>query len=340
MRDELRQQCRAIDEQLAEVPLPPALERRVMASVREPSTGSSRVLVGAAVLVAVVLAFALGLRSRPEPAPVATSVSPPVEVPILVPTPIAPPAPRLAWAGALTLDPQCDVASVGSELHVGGACRMTLAAPALAMETWSRTRLERSRDGVRVLAGEIQFAVEHVPAGAPRVRIDVAAGAIEVIGTRFAVVQEGDTGHVDLLEGAIAFVDREGAEHAVLPGRRLRWNDGRVVGTRERPADPERHATATAHPDDDIDATLEQVAALRRAGRYRDAVDVLHRARRRIGDAHGAEILSFEEGTLREHDAMAPAMCAFWRGHLARFPAGDYVGAVRSRIARAGCDDP
>ena len=90
----------------------------------------------------------------------------------------------------------------------------------------------------------------------------------------------------------------------------------------------------------DLDGTLEQVAALRRSGRYRDAVELLHRARRSLGDGEGAEILSFEEGTLREHDSAGPAMCAFWRGHLARFPQGAYAQAVRGRMGRAGCDDP
>ena len=343
MRDDLRHQLQAIDERLADVPLPPALERRVMASIREPSNGSPRLLVAAAVLAAIVLAFALGLRLRSEPTTLPAHDGAVTTAPSLVAAPVEPPTAPIAttpraWDGALAFTtPQCRFAAGEAELQVEDGCRMTLADPALAMDTWARTRLARTEHGVRVIEGNVAFAVEHVADGAPRVRIEVAAGAIEVIGTRFVVVQHGTTGHVDLLEGAIAFVDHEGREHALVPGRRLRWSEGRVVETRA--AAPARPG-ASASPAFELDATLEKVAALRRAGRYRDAVDVLHRARRSLGDGEGAEILSFEEGTLREHDTGGPAMCAFWRGHLARFSDGDYTAAVRSRLARAGCEAP
>jgi hypothetical protein len=348
MRDELRRKLHAIDERLADVPVPAALERRVMVSIAEPSLGPSRVLVGAAVLVAVVLSFVLGLRLRDEPAPAPTSApsdpatvaTAPVEAPAI---PRATATPQQAWDGALALDPDCRVSTVDDSLQLEAGCRMTLDRPALAMQTWSQTRIGRTDHGVRVHSGNLVFAVEHVPDGEPRVRVDVDAGAIEVIGTRFAVVQDGTIGHVDLLEGVIAFVDREGLEHTVRPGRRLSWTDGRVVATKvpAEASDPRRDTGAPAGLDHDakLDATLETVAALRRAGRYRDAVQVLHRARRSLGDGEGAEILSFEEGTLREHDTAAPAMCAFWRGHLARFPGGDYHSAVRTRLKRMGCED-
>ena len=82
---------------------------------------------------------------------------------------------------------------------------------------------------------------------------------------------------------------------------------------------------------------IEETCKLHRVGRYREAIGVLRDARREHGDGKGAEILSFEEGTLREHDDDAPAMCAFWRGHLGRFPDGAYAAAVRKRIESASC---
>jgi len=344
MREDLPERLRALDDRLAEVPLPPALERRVMTSIAERSGGAPRMLVAAAVLAAIVLAFVLGQRTRPDSD--SSGASPTATAPVATAPVIAPPGEESArtisqhaWDGALALDPPCVVAPVEDALQVEGGCRMTLDAPALAMETWSSTRIARTRDGVRVLAGKVAFAVEHVAPGAPRVRVEVDAGAIEVIGTRFAVVQDGTSGHVDLLEGAIRFVDREGIEHAVLAGRRLRWSEGRVVVPPTHEREPGSRPSTPTSAAFDLDGTLEAVAALRRAGRHRDAVGVLHRARRELGDGEGAEILSFEEGTLREHDASGPEMCAFWRGHLARFPAGDYTEAVRGRMARAGCEN-
>jgi hypothetical protein len=341
MPDDLPDRMRALDDRLAEVPLPPALERRVMASIAERSGSAPRMLVAAAVLAAVVLAFVLGQRMRPNADRPGASPSTPVATAPVGEAPVRP-IPQRAWDGALTLDPACVVAPIDDVLAIDSGCRMTLATPALAMETWSSTRIARARDGVRVLAGEIQFAVEPVAPGDPRVRVEVDAGAIEVIGTRFAIVQDDTRGHVDLLEGAIRFVDREGGEHAVVAGRRLQWSDGHLVVPSAPAAPSGARPTTPASAALDLDGTLDSVAALRRAGRHREAVDVLHRARRQLGDGAGAEILSFEEGTLREHLAGGTGsgtMCAFWRGHLARFPAGDYTEAVRGRLARAGCEE-
>lgn len=336
MRDPVIERVREIDERLADVPLPPGLERRVLATVGERPSGHARILVGAAVLAALVLAFALGLRMRGDAASAPAS-EPTIAIvphPITVSTNDVPTIVR-AWDGALALDPTCEGDVDGDVVRVDAGCRMTLDAPALAVEAWGPARIVRARDGLRLLDGRIELAVEHVRAGEPRVRVEVDAGAIEVLGTRFSVVQDGTDGHVDLLDGAIVFVDREGTEHAVRPGQRLTWASGHVVV----PAPTRGPKPSTARASSlDLDATLDEVAALRRAGRYREAIGVLRDARREHGDGRGAEILSFEEGTLREHDDDAAAMCAFWRGHLGRFPDGDYAAAVRGRIESAGCE--
>lgn len=342
MDERLIERMRELDERLAEIEPPPRLERRVLASITEPRPLPSA-LVLAGVGAAVVLAFWLGRRTGDgEPA---ASPQPIAVAPIEPATPSTPPPPVVAeshapvvtiWGGALVPAQGCRIDGI-DELRIEAGCDMVLRTPALTIDTWDRTRLQRRDDGVHVLDGEVLFAVEPVAPGADRVRVQVAAGTIEVIGTRFAVVQHGDDGHVDLLEGSIAFVDLTGTSHAVEPGHRLQWSQRAVImPTRALP----RGKPTTAARTDELDETLERVAALRRAGKWSDAIELLHRARRELKDGAAAEILSYEEGTLREHEDDAPAMCAYWRGHLARFGEGAHAPGARAQLERGGCDDP
>jgi FecR-like protein len=340
MDEQLQARLRQLDERLGEVELPPRLERRVMASIAEPRPMPSA-LVLAGVVAAIVLAFWLG-RGMRSPEERTIVVTPTIEHQVgedvaPVPTPITP-VPRVAlWDGALVPAHGCRIDGV-DELSIARDCRLDLRTPALTMDAWDTTTIARTDDGVRIVEGELLFEVEHVPAGGRRVRIEVAAGAIEVLGTRFAVVQHGDEGHVDLLEGSIAFVDLAGTTHAVEPGRRLRWSQRAVILLPRAPTTKGKPSSAVAP--DRLDATLDEVAALRRAGRWADAIALLHRARRELKDGAAAEILSYEEGTLRAHEDDAPAMCAYWRGHITRFGDGVHAPSARTQLRRAGCDDP
>jgi ferric-dicitrate binding protein FerR (iron transport regulator) len=336
MDEQFQTRLRELDARLGEVELPKRLERRVLASVGEERGGTSRGLVLAGMLAAAVLAFWLGRGTRVEPKVIVVEAPQPAGVVMPVPMPGTPVVARpavdvIAWNGALVAEGDC-VPVGDDELTLPADCRVRLREPALTIETWEPTRLVAARDGVRVLDGAALFAVETVAPGRPRARVEVAGGAIEVLGTHFGVVQHGDDGHVDLIEGAIAFVDRAGGTHAIEAGRRARWSArGLIEGPRSAVSTIDR---------DDLDPTLDQVAALRRAGRWRDAVELLHRARRRLGDVPAAEILSYEEGTLRAHDEDAPAMCAYWRGHLARFGEGEHAPSARAQLAHAGCGAP
>lgn len=341
MDERLQTRMRELDERLGEVELPARLERRVMSSIAEPRNAMPSVLVLVAVAAALVLAFWLGRGMQGSDdvthavQPIATAPQEPrVEAPALRDPPV--PVPATAWNGALALGDGCSVAGT-DELAVDGDCRLELRTPALTIDAWARSRIVRAGDGVRVLDGELLFAVEKVQPGERRVRVEVAAGAIEVLGTRFAVVQHGDEGHVDLLEGAIAFVDLQGTTHAVEPGQRLRWSQRAVVVA---PRAVVRGKTSARASSDELDATLERVAALRRAARWADAIAVLHRARRELKDGAAAEILSYEEGTLRAHQDDAPALCAYWRGHVARFGEGVHAPSARAQLVRLGCGDP
>jgi ferric-dicitrate binding protein FerR (iron transport regulator) len=343
MDERLQARMRELDERLGEIEPPARLERRVMTSIAEPRSAMPSALVLVAVGAALVLAFWLGRSMRGDddarvvqPIATAPAEAPRVEERAVERREELPPARVALWNGALAPADECRVEGE-QELAVAEDCRLELRAPALAMDVWEATRIARTDDGVRVLEGELLFAVEKVAAGAPRVRVEVAAGAIEVLGTRFAVVQHGDEGHVDLLEGAIAFVDLQGSTHAVEPGQRLKWSQRAVVVAPRAAVRGKPSATATS---DKLDTTLEQVAALRRASRWGDAIALLHRARRELKDGAAAEILSYEEGTLRAHQDDAPAMCAYWRGHVARFGAGVHAPNARTQLVRAGCGDP
>lgn len=345
-RDEAR--LRELDAALAAVPLPTGLHARIVASAE---ARAGRRHLGIALVVAtaaVVLAFALGRRWSPAAIDDATA-------PAIAAAPVAD-APPIAtrWDGRLEAEPACALEG-DAALSVRGDCRLRLRAPSLSIDVWGAATLASADRGVRVVDGVALFHVERVAAGEPRVRVEVAAGAIEVIGTRFVVTQRGDGGHVDLLEGAIAFVDRDGVEHRVAPGQRLGWDATRVLAEAEAMPTPiartmpgappvatpaTRPTAKSTRPPIDVDAALERVAGLRRAGRYDDAIAELVRVRRSVDDPVVAEVLSFEEGTLRARADRPDEVCAYWRGHLARFGAGDHAASIREHMASARCTEP
>ncbi len=331
MHDQLRRRLEAIDDRLGSVALPAGLEERISRSVHH--RGPSPWVFALAATALVVVAFVLGRRTVATP----TGVTPPVAAPAVtrvdaVPIPIA---------VETYVDDGCPRELGVRPAWVPAGCRLTLHEPAMTLEVYDATRLQTRSRGVRVLEGNVGFSVQEVATGDPHVVVEVGAGTIEVLGTHFVVRQGERGGHVDLLDGAIAFVDRQAATHVVTPGRRLSWEAERVLeapAAAKSSASPAEHRPSATSVDDELDATLEEVAALRRAGDYRAAVKRLGRLRARIHDATKAEILSYEEGTLRAYYAPAAAMCAYWRGHLARFGDGAYASSVRAALKRGACD--
>jgi hypothetical protein len=106
------------------------------------------------------------------------------------------------------------------------------------------TLLRRERQGVRLVRGTADFQVE------PRVEtpfaVYVSGGRIEVLGTRFAVVQGDAAGEVRLTEGSIRFVDLQGRETLLHPGQRLEWPEAAVEEA--PPLPPALPAPDTAAP--------------------------------------------------------------------------------------------
>ncbi|MEM9461972.1 MAG: FecR domain-containing protein [Myxococcota bacterium] len=121
------------------------------------------------------------------------------------------------------------------ELVLDGSCRVQTSEPGLTIESRKTTRLRAVEHGVELRHGIALFEVEPVTEGAPW-RVEVPGGAIEVMGTRFSVVVNGDHGHVDLLEGAIQFVGHDGRVHRVQPGERFRFSATTTVAAADDPA--------------------------------------------------------------------------------------------------------
>ncbi|MEM6993971.1 MAG: FecR family protein [Myxococcota bacterium] len=366
MPDRWAAQLRAIDAQLGRVPVPtwPMRRRRQPRPARRVAPWS----FAAAVAIAVVLGFGLArFTSAPRHA-AETDAGP-------EPTMAAAAAPprRAVWDGRLTFDAGCQLSAERAlTLHVAPGCRLQLSDPALTVDVWSPSRLAPGINGVTLVEGTALFAVEPVEAGADPVEVEVGVGRIVVLGTRFEVERGVGGGRVDLLEGRIRFRSASGRAKTIEAGERLAWDgDGEVtVGGAPAPPPvvdaappaaaqrPGTTAPATGKPDGarkpakrgrrlgdtrdttpehTLEQTLDRVARLREEGRYREAVGLVQRLRPTVSDRRTAEVLSFEEGSLRERYQSTDAVCAFWQAHRARFDRGRYAGAVTKRLSTLGC---
>lgn len=246
-------------------------------------------------------------------------------------------------------------------IELAGHCRTAFEHPRVVVETWSTAVIEREAGALRLRSGWATFDVAHTEPGAP-VRVLVSAGAIEVLGTRFTVLEGDEGGHVDLIEGRIRFVGRDGRVAAIEPGRRLAWKpEGPVVAALDvdpqpaplvkdpapepaQPDDTPRRRAPAARYDDGAETPvakvpLDRIARLRAAGRYAEAVAVIDAVEADRLDPRTAEALSYERGTiLQDHLERTADACAHWRAHSRRFGAGRYRESVAARIEALGCD--
>jgi hypothetical protein len=357
MDESMREDLVAIDRALGRVPIPAELEARVLRSRAPERATWPWVVVGVA--AAVVLAVVAWPRPAVTPVPaVAHGGAPPPAAAARGPeAPAAAPAAATRWDGRLRLDPGCEAR--GDEvLAVAPGCRVVLREPALAVEVLDDAELRAAPQGLAVQRGVVLVSVEHLDDPHVPVRVEVGGGTIEVTGTRFVISQAEQTGYVHLLEGSIHFVPNRGARVDAVIGEPLAWDlDGVVVfgataaspGPAPAPG-PRPHPRLPTHPGPDagpaptgqadLDALLDEVAALRRVGEHRKAVTRLRRAREQAHEASVREVLSFEEGTLRERYEADPAICSYWRGHLARFPGGRYEASIARRMTDRQCPRP
>jgi hypothetical protein len=88
------------------------------------------------------------------------------------------------------------------------------------------TRLDSKPGGVDVYQGDVSFSVAKVRDPKHPIFIGVSAGKIEIVGTRFRVVEYGDHGYVDVTEGKVRFHSREGQTVRIATGQRFVWQVG------------------------------------------------------------------------------------------------------------------
>lgn len=96
-------------------------------------------------------------------------------------------------------------------------------ASGIALRVEGSARLRRERSGVRVERGTFHIEVQHRAPGQSPAVVFVTGGAIEVMGTRFTVVESGAGGTVTLHDGAIRFRWDDGTLQQLRPGESLQW---------------------------------------------------------------------------------------------------------------------
>jgi hypothetical protein len=237
--------------------------------------------------------------------------------------------------------------------------RCTLQLRTATVRTEATAELRQREDGIEMLSGRAWFEVARVSAGYPPVRVRVAGGVIEVVGTKFVVDQGATDGSVELFEGVIRFRAQGRDPVELHPGEKFRWTNAPPPSSSPPTPEPAAESAAppasspplqppkapplkrSAVPQENDAETPENIAqrvmSLREEGRYREAAAALAELRSKKVDLRTAEVLSFEEGDVLEHLGDNEAACAHWREHARRFPSGKYREFVATKAARLGC---
>lgn len=238
-----------------------------------------------------------------------------------------------------------------------GSAVLAVRVEGLELRVTAPAELQRVDPGARLLRGSAEISVEKRLGGRAPLRVLVSDGAIEVLGTKFLVVQEEQGGHVTLHEGSIRFAASDGRVRMVKPGETLSWPlPAEVTVVPEvLPVPPEpvapapvmaqrpRHgAVAAPAPAPihyvDADDLLRQVDTLRSRGEFAEAVRYLTHGLTRELKPGTRERFSFELGIIltdQMHDSAKA--CAHWKKHAAAFGEGRYGVEVQRASARAGC---
>lgn len=237
------------------------------------------------------------------------------------------------------------------------AAHCSLVASHMTVQAWEDASVRTQGRNVRVRSGKVLFEVETVPQDESPVEVGVSHGTIEVVGTRFAVEQQGAGGHVDLLEGKIRFHHRDGRVEDVLPGQRLSWGEPTVALTDQdievqplaqaevvgdpamtRDLGPQRRRSRVRGTDAQAAAIIERVTELRANKRFGAAITELRRALRRSWDGRTAQVLSYELGELLRAAEDPIGACDHFVAHQRKYPQGRYASAVDRVLARLECE--
>lgn len=220
--------------------------------------------------------------------------------------------------------------------------------------------------GVRLVAGRASFEVDKRPPGTEPVRVLVSGGAIEVHGTRFTVVDDGQgSGSVELHEGAIDFRDAQGTLKTLVPGQRLEWPLPQVQPVVPPPPTPPMVTAPPPAPPAQVEvpkeptpkpsskpreadwrafdqrlhgqAVITELGQLRQQGDWAGATRLLQRELNR-GAPDTRERLSFELGLLYTRQLQdVPAACEHWQQHRREYPKGRFDAEARSAAESLGC---
>jgi hypothetical protein len=320
---------RDTDRTLAAVHIPAGASHRIRTAIREgarPGRPRGRWLAGA-ILVASAAAIAILVSRRPS-------------------APIAP---------APSASSTCITTAAGDAVDLTGPCTLTL--PTMQIETSGTTTLSETADGVRVTKGSAVFQVRRVPAGHAPVRVRVSGGVIEIVGTKFVVEQRDGGGSIQLLEGTVRFVFASGRVSIMHAGERLSWVDAPPSSSAPEPApsgapsrvaaDDARAPVETPAPSgapspfagvDPSDPFYDEHPSLRDALRRFEEIEREARYTEAERLREKLEPASFEVGSALEGSHVDPArVCAHWRWHTKRFPAGIYNGDIEARMRKLGC---
>jgi hypothetical protein len=246
------------------------------------------------------------------------------------------PLPDLAVETPTIVAQDCDAFDPGSHRLEAGDC---VQADGIEVSALIPSTIEREGDRVQVSEGEVVFEVES-RAEHP---LHVIAGTtdIEVVGTRFVVYQRAGEGWISMLEGRVRVREGEGAGVMLERGQRLEWSAVSEAEAEAIEAAPTRREVEVKPADQGLAELLDEVATLRRAGQFADAVDRLRDADPRGWTERSRQLVSYEIGTLLERQLRdSEAACEHWLAHRERFPDGRHDEIVARSITRLGCDEP
>lgn len=239
--------------------------------------------------------------------------------------------------------------AAGVEIQ-GGEASLVDTSRGITVDNEGPLVVRREPSGVRLVRGRAEFSVNHREPGAAPAVVLVSGGAIEIMGTRFTVEEQGTGGSVTLHEGAVAFRRLGGEVVHMSVGQTLAWP---VVAPSEpvlrvpTPPEPERPQPLAAPvlkpvppraPTPSAEEVLRELEVLRGRHEFEQAARYLEESMRRQPQVT-RERLSFELGSLLTHQLKdSRRACAHWARHEQQFRRGHYTEAVQHARETLSCE--
>lgn len=250
-------------------------------------------------------------------------------------------APQAALAVAPErAQPPCASQGPSGRLDLVGSCSIRLDDPSLTIASAGSSSLRVEARTITLERGWVVFDVDAVTSGPP-VRVRVAAGVVEVVGTRFSVFQDETRGHIELVEGTIWFEDLHGTRTLLEAGGRYAWEHGEArhtpgIDPASAPPPDVRASAPSRRTSGNATAgrpSLDTIARLRAKGRYAEALALIEGLSAGTQERRMLEVLHYEAGTILD-DGLEDrqAACRHWAEHRRRFGLGRYRQDVEDRL--------